>query len=106
MAQQFVNAGLSATPSSQILYSCPSGATAIVIGGVAANVDGNNTATVSIWWTRDGVDIYLIKGGTVAAGSSKGFVDGKLVLMSGNTISVSASATGDIDVTISILEMQ
>jgi hypothetical protein len=108
MAITFKNFGDAIVTGGTTLYTCPAATTAIVIHLQTANVDGTNSADVSVYWTDDSDTdevTYLAKTVPVAADSSISVLTGKLVLEEGDTVVGVASADGDLEVSGSVMEI-
>lgn len=99
--QSFITAGIGNTPSSVFIASSNS----IVIGLDIANVNGSNAAiTVDIQIHKGVNSAYYLKGAPIPAGSTLQVISGqKVVLNSGDYITVTASAALSADATISLL---
>lgn len=111
MAEVFnrVSTALTTTGITDV-YVAPSGnATdrAIVLGCVAANIDGTNTVDVSIDITTSGDTKLSSFARTIAvpADSSIEFIANKLVLKQGEKLRAIASVASGIDFTVSALEI-
>ena len=86
------------------IYTVPASTTAVVIGGVVSNT---GTATVNTEVTvNDGTnDINLTGADTpIPAGTALSFIDGKVVLETGDVIKAKGSVAGQLDVMLSIME--
>lgn len=92
-------------PSGQVVYQAPSNATTIVLSiystYTGASSVGYFTASVS---GSTGTHI-LVKNAEIQAGGSTELVANKLVLASGTSILIGASASGIIDSNVSYLEL-
>ena len=89
-------------------YTVPGSTTAILIGLRLTNIDGTNSVNVEVKCGASGSTRHLIGVGTpLPAGSSLSCLEGgeKLVLEAAEIIEVKASATGDAEAKISILEI-
>lgn len=87
------------------VYTCPSATTAIVIHCQVANVDGTNSADVNID-LYDGTEARAVVSTlTVPADSAVNPVGGKLVLEENDVLRCWASADGDLELTLGILEI-
>ncbi len=108
MANTFKNGYVDLTTSNQdIVPAIASSTTAIVLTLRCTNVDGTNDATVDVE-VVDGTSgaSYIAKTITVPADSSLELAGvSKLVLETGDKIQGLASATGDIEVFVSYLEI-
>ena len=108
MAETFKNFKGAMGTSAEVVYTCPAATTAIVLTIQVTNIDGVNEADASVLWadaSDSAAETYLIKAAPVPAGSALGVLSGKLVLEAGDTIKALASATGDLVVSGSVLEM-
>ena len=75
----------------------------IVIGGIASNT-GNSSVTMEVIANDGTNDINLTgKDTVIPEGSALSFVEGKIVMQTGDTIRVKASAP--IDVQLSVMEI-
>lgn len=77
-----------------------------VIGMSCANTT-TSPVTVSAYFTRSGVDYYLIKNATVPVGGALIIVGGdqKLVLMTSDVLKIVSSAAASIDAVTSVLNI-
>jgi hypothetical protein len=92
------------TTASTTAYTAPVSYTGIVLLAQIANVNGTaGTVTVSVT-TPDSTVTELLKDFPVAADDSVSAVSGKLVIMSGCELKVSADANSKYKITLSILE--
>jgi|688.fasta_scaffold929729_2 hypothetical protein len=96
---------VSVQPSGQIVYTVPSNATSIVLSIYSTYTGlsslGYFTASAS---GRLG-QTFLVKNAQIQAGGSTELVANKLVLASGDSVIIGASASGVIDVNVSYLEI-
>lgn len=90
-----------------VAYTCPANTTAIIVHSQVANVDGTNSATLSM-------DLYdsstttagaLVSTVSVPANSSINPIGQKVVLEASDELRAWASATGDLELTVGILEI-
>jgi hypothetical protein len=91
-----------------LVYTCPALTKAIVLHLQVANVDGTNSADVSVHWTDDDNSdaiTRLCRTVAVPADTSLSVLTGKLVLEAGDTIVGVASADGDLELSGSVLEI-
>lgn len=108
MANTFKREQFDLTTSLATAYTCPVGATAIVIGFRITNIDGSASVNVEAKIGASGSEKYYIAPNTpIPAGSSLGCMEGgeKLVLEASELIKLKASATGDASAQLSILEI-
>jgi hypothetical protein len=90
------------------VYTCPASTTALVVLAQAANVDGAASADVSVQWLDNSaadVATRVVETLAVAADSSVNLLAGPITLEAGDAIQAKASATGDIELTLSVAEM-
>jgi hypothetical protein len=111
MAETFNNASvkLSGTSATDI-YQAPTSASsdrAIILSCLIANVDGSSAATITVALTdgSDSVLSTLASTITVPADASLEIVANKIVLKQSQKIRATASAGGDLEVTLSALEI-
>lgn len=112
MAETFARNSAALGTSDVLVYGAPNNAatdTAIVLSVMIANVDGAASADVNVRIQDSaGVDIAgakLAHAMTVPAGTSLELIANKLVLNNGERLVASASAAGDLQMTVSSLEM-
>lgn len=108
MAATFKNAKLAVTTSMVTAYTCPALTTAIVLMAQCANIDGTNTADISLQWldsSASNTATKLAHTVVVPADAALGLLDGKLVLEAGDALQAQASADGDLVLTLSVLEL-
>ena len=113
MANTFKVATKAGVTSSDVIYTVASSTTAVVIGLVLGNTTGSQvTATVSLVTdtanrtnANDEVNqtVELITNAPIPRGSSLSPLDGKNVMEATDNITV--SATGAVDVILSIMEI-
>ena len=90
------------------VYTCPSATTAIVLAAQAANVDGTNSADVSAQWLDSSaadVATRIVETLAVVADAAVNLLGGPVVLEAGDAFQAKASAAGDIELTLAILEI-
>ena len=109
MAETFKNSnGLAVTNSEQDLYAAPSGKTAVVLSIRVTNIDGTNSDTVTVKVTQsDNTNMsHIAKTIAVPADSSLELAGtSKIVLETGDKIQALASASGDVEIFVSYLEI-
>jgi len=108
MAEAFKNFKLALGTDSATAYTCPAATTAIVLLLQVSNIDGVNEADASVAWTDSSdsdASTALVSAVPIPAGSSLGVLSGRLVLEAGDTIAGLASATSDLVLTGSVVEM-
>jgi hypothetical protein len=71
------------------------------------NVDGTNDADGTVTWTDSstGLVTHVVKTTTVPADAALSVIATKLVLEAGDSIGAFASAAGDLEISISVVEL-
>ena len=87
------------------VYTCPAGKTGIVIHCQVANVDGTSAADVSLDLYDGSEARAVVSTLAVPADSAVNPVGGKLVLKENDVLRCFASADGDLELTLGILEI-
>jgi len=108
MSEAFKNARQAVGTDLTTVYTCPAATKAIVIGCQVANVDGTNSADLTLVWTDDSdgdAATNLVKTLTIPPDAALNPIGGKLVLEAGDTIQAQASAAGDLELSLSVLEI-
>ena len=104
----YKNFKLVLTASYVSAYTCPASTTSIVTHCQAANIDGVNTVVLDGQWLDDSdtdAAIRLVSALSIPIGSSIAPIDGQLVLETGDQLQFKAAATGDIEVSGSVVEI-
>jgi len=111
MAETFNNASVKLTGTNATdLYQAPTSAAAdraIVLSCLVANVDGTNTAAITITLT-DGSNTVLstlASTVTVPADASVELIANKVVMKQSQKLRATASAANDLEITVSALEI-
>jgi|TARA_B100001971_G_scaffold55591_1_gene50653 hypothetical protein len=107
MANTFKNAATGSTTTLQPVYTCPSSTSGVVHAIYLSNVDGTNDATVNVavsGSTYFNDRRYLLKTVDVPADSTI-VIEKPINLGAGDKLETQASANGDIEVFVSILEI-
>ena len=96
LADLAVDADVAASAHS--LLTCASDKLIKINSLIIANIDGTNSATISVWITRDSVDYYLLKTVAVPADSTLVALDKSmgLYLKEADVLKIQASAAGDL----------
>jgi hypothetical protein len=110
MALTYKNAGAAIGTSYATVYTCPASTAAVVTLAQVANVDGTNSATVEAQWLDDSNADAAIRispvGLTVSAQTAINLLDnGPVNLEAGDQFQAKASASGDIEITLAIIEI-
>ena len=115
MANAFTNAGVAILATATTVYQVPAGTDSSVVHSIyIANIDGVNSATVNIEVSTDGAGLanffHVAKTVQVPADSSL-ILDKPINLRNANNASVgdliraTASATGDLQAFVSVLQI-
>ena len=89
------------------VYTVPSSpsTTSVIIGGVVSNVT-TGTVNVTVTATTSSTVINLIGEDTpIPAGTALSFIDGKVVLETGDIIKIKSSAASSLDAHLSAMEI-
>jgi hypothetical protein len=106
MANTFKNAGVAVGTSRTTVYTCPSATAAVVNAVYMANVDGTSSVDASLECTVDGGTTYFYIAKTVPVPADSTLVVDKAVnLEAGDILAATASATGDLQCVIGVLEI-
>jgi hypothetical protein len=104
MAQTFNNAVANNVTTVTTVYTAPAATTSVVIGLVVANDSGSDT-TVTVSVTKGATTVNLLNTAPLPAASNISVLsnNNRVVLLTGNSISVTAAAS--VDVVASVLEI-
>jgi hypothetical protein len=91
------------TTTPQIIYTAPTGYTAIVLGAQAGNY-GVADANVTFVLTKNAVSYTLLNAFTVPPNDAASVVTGKLVIETGAYVTAYSSANSTINLVLSLLE--
>ena len=107
MAEAYKNGYQDVVASSTAIYTCPASTEAIVRSLYVANVDGTNSAdlTVEIVDAGGSSDAKIASAITVPAKSTFQAIDVPLFLEAGDAVKLLASATGDLEAVISVVQI-
>lgn len=111
MAETFNNATVKLTSTSATdIYQAPTGNAAdraIVLSCLVANVDGTNSADITITVTDGSNSVLSTLASTIAvpADASLEVIANKVILKQSQKIRATASAANDLEVTLSALEI-
>lgn len=106
MAETFKNAGLEVTTVAQTVYTCPASATSVIHAMYLSNVDGTQSAkvTIKIYDSSEATEFHVGLDMEVPIGSSL-ILDKPINLESNDELRILADTTGDIEALASILEI-
>lgn len=107
MASSFKNAAVVLTNTSRTdLYTTPAATTAVVHNLTIANIDGVNSANITIEFYDASATTYFILGkNTPVPGGSSLIFDKPINLETGDKISLTASAGNDLSAFASIMQI-
>ena len=93
------------TTNSVGIYTCPAGVSALVIYGNVANVGSSSSVTsFSVYHSRDSVDTPIIELGRVPHQDAMSFIDGRLVLETGDILKIKGDFLNTQKCIVSVLE--
>jgi hypothetical protein len=93
------NVGLTTTE----IYTAPVAYTGVVLLAQVANIS-NNTQTVSFGYRRNGEDTPIVNNLPVPANDTVNLLSGKLVIETGNTLTITGSTATELKFLSSVLE--
>ena len=106
MANTFKNAGVAVSDSRTTVYTCPAATAAVVNAVYLANIDGTNSVDASLECTTDNGSTYFYIAKTIPVpGDSTLVIDKAVNLEAGDILAATASATGDLQCVIGVLEI-
>jgi hypothetical protein len=91
------------TTSLETIYTAPNGYTGIVLMAQITNVS-DNTSNVTFVLTDGGTDFELLKQFDIPKRDAISGTVGKLLVETGNSVKISASANDELKIVLSILE--
>ena len=87
------------------IYTCPAGVSALVIYGNVANVGASSSVTAfTASLSRDSVDTPIIELGRIPHQDAMSFLDGRLVLETGDVLKIQGDFLNTQKCIVSILE--
>ena len=93
------------TSSSVGIYTCPPGVAALIIYGNVANVGtGTSVTEFTVFYSRDSVDTPIIEDARIPSQDSMAFIDGRLVLETGDILKIQGGTINTMKCIISVLE--
>ena len=108
MAETYKNARAAVGTSYATVYTCPSATKAIVLNAQCANVDGAASVDVSAQWLDNSaadVATRIVETLAVPADAAVNLLGGPVVLEAGDQFQAKASAAGDAELTLAIVEI-
>ena len=85
------------------IYTAPVGYTGVVLLAQVTNIS-SSTETISFGFRRNGVDTEIIKNLAIPAGDTANLLPGKLVVETGDSLTIVGSTSSDLKFLSSILE--
>ena len=92
------------TTSATNVYTTPAGVTTVVLLTQVSNIDPTNSVSITANHVRGGNSISLIKNTTIPVNDAASLLTGKLILQTGDSFSISASANNRAQLVLSYLE--
>lgn len=92
------------TTVSTNVYTTPAGVTTVVLLTQVSNIDATNSVTISASHVRGGNSTSIIKNVTVPINDAINLLSGKLILQTGDSLSITASANDRAQLVLSYLE--
>tara|TARA_R100001460_G_scaffold68117_1_gene108635 strand:+ start:229 stop:546 length:318 start_codon:yes stop_codon:yes gene_type:complete len=86
------------------IYTVPSSTTTVVLGCLISNTTTGQVTTTVTLVNNDGDNVALLKNAPIPSGSSLELLSGNKVVMEADDI-IQVSATGAVDVALSIMEI-
>ena len=106
MANTFKNQGAALTTGGGVVYTAPSATQAIIHSCYISNIDGVNSADVSIKARATSGDTYYHVAKTIPVPADSTLVlDKPIDLEATGDVHMTASATGDLEVVMGVLEI-
>ena len=86
-------------------YTCPPGVAALIIYGNVSNVGSSSSVrTFTVQHSRNSVDTSIVSSIGVPASDAMSFIEGRLVLETGDILKISADVNNTMEGIISVLE--
>tara|TARA_B100000902_G_scaffold30321_1_gene36314 strand:+ start:13889 stop:14227 length:339 start_codon:yes stop_codon:yes gene_type:complete len=87
------------------IYTCPPGVAALVIYGNVANIgQGSSVTSFTVKHSRESVDTELVRSARVPHQDAMSFIDGRLVMETGDILKIEGDQNNTMKCIISILE--
>lgn len=88
------------------VYTVPADTTAVIIGGIVSNTDTSTTLSTTISINDGTNDLNMTGTDTpVPSGTALSFIDGKVVMQTGDILKAKGSVAGKLDVVLSVMEI-
>jgi hypothetical protein len=100
------NVAANIVTSGNTIYTTPSATQTTLIGMTLSN-KGAGTVTANVFLTRSSVDYSIISNAPILTGSTLVPIGGdqKVVLQAADSVKITTSANGSVDVIVSLLEI-
>lgn len=93
------------TTSAVGIYTCPPGVAALIIYGNVSNVGSSSSVrTFTVQHSRNSVDTSIVSSIGVPASDAMSFIEGRLVLETGDILKINADVNDTMKGIISVLE--
>ena len=87
------------------IYTCPPGVAALVIYGNVSNVgSGTSVTSFTVLHSRNAVDTEIIQLAKIPSQDAMSFIDGRLVLETGDILKIQGDQSNTMKCIISVLE--
>lgn len=86
------------------VYTCPSGYSAVVLLAQVSNLTGNTITVSGNVFQLAGNNVALVRDAALPANDAINLVGGRLILQTGDSFAVGASANSASQLTLSVLE--
>ena len=86
------------------VYTCPSGYSAVVLLAQVSNLTGNTITVSGNIYQDAGNNVALVQGAPLPPNDAINLVGGRLILQTGDSFAVGASANSSSQLTLSVLE--
>jgi len=100
----FKTVTVTVTDSIGNVYTCPSGYSAVVLLAQVSNLTGNTITVSGNIYQLAGNNVALVKSASLPANDAINLVGGRLILQTGDSFAVGASANSSSQLTLSVLE--
>ena len=88
------------------VYTVPADTTAVIIGGLVSNTDASTTLTTTVIVNDGTNDLNMTGTDTpVPSGTALSFIDGKVVMQTGDVLKAKGSVASKLDVVLSVMEI-
>ena len=108
MAETQVNARQAVGTTYATAYTCPTATKALVLNAQCANVDGTVSVDVSAQWldsSASNAAARLVELVAIPAKAAMNLLSGPIILEPGDAFQAKASAAGDAELTLAIVEI-